>query len=305
MLFNSFNNKVVNNVNDNYIIKNIGPLSDYLDFKPQKLLYNDKNLIFFNMSLTAHEDVLWFAVRSGLKELRGDYWNENFVNNVFIGKIKGTVLQKKQINVEIDSLGNGRLGAEDPRIFEKDGRLFFSADIPMHFLRKKQLNAIFDINGSAVEIFNDPLNRHLSKNWMPYVEGNNVYLITDVLPTRILDCNTKKVSLYNNLNIPDVCGGGKIINIDGLKTSIVHGKIRGRVPPGLNYWHAIAQWDDKWNLRISEPFYFKKFGIEFSTGFEILKNNIYISYSVDDDGVDLFSVNLDQFMNSNIWRIDV
>lgn len=306
MLFNNFNNNVVNNINDDYIIKHVQPLASYFNFHPTKLLYLNKDLVFFNMSLCSYKNEMWFAVRSGLRRLHTDYWNEEFANGVYIGRVKEKIIHKECVDVEIESLGNGRLGAEDPRLFEHKGQLFFSADIPMHFLKQKQLNAIFDAEGNSVQVFEDPLKRHLSKNWMPYVNKNDVYLITDVLPTRIIDVKTKKFSSYNNkFKIPDVCGGGKIIEIDGLKTSIVHGKVRGRVPPGLNYWHAIAQWDDEWNLRISDPFYFIKFGVEFSTGFEIFEDNIHISYSVDDNGVNLFSVKLEKFMQTNLWRMDV
>ena len=198
-------------------------------------------------------------------------------------------------------MGNGRLGLEDPRIFEWNGELYFSGDIPFNLIGKKQKNAFVNIETGEHSVLRDPLERNMSKNWMPYIDGENLNFITDIFPTRILDAKTKECKVYNeNLDYKTfVSCGPRVIEIDGYKTSIVHGKVQG------SYWHSIIQWDNNWKVRISEPFYFNKPGIEFSTGYEVHKNKVYFTYSEYDDGVSLCSLDLESFLNSQIWRMDV
>lgn len=308
MLFSNFEKKVVDNLNNEYIESSIKPLKTYMTYKPINFLHNEKDLIFFNMSIVNYKNDLHFAVRAGLKSLGKDYWHNEFTNKVFTGIIKNNkIIKKEEFDADIKEIRNGRLGVEDPRIFEWKDQLYFSADIPLHFFQKRQLNGIFNMKTGEFKTFQDPSGRKMSKNWMPYIDKSNLHLITDVLPTKIILEKNKKKVVYNRYR-PQVfvSGGGRIVEIDGFKTSIVHGKIINKENPRLNkYWHSIAQWDDKWRLRMSEPFYFEKFATEFSTGLELMNDNIYITYSVNDLGVKFFSVQLDEFLNTNLWRMDV
>lgn len=309
MLFSNFDKKnIINNLNDSYIIRKTKPLSYHIPFKPTRFLHSERDLIFFNMSIINYKNDLHFAVRAGLRSLGKDYWHNEFTNKVFTGIIKDNkIIKKEEFNVDIEKLRNGRLGVEDPRIFEWNKQLYFSADVPFHFFQKRQLNGIFSIDDGSFKIFNDPAGRKMSKNWMPYIKNNNLFLITDVLPTRMLSANNKKRTTYNrNFQEKILSGGGRIIEIDGFKTSIVHGKIVNKDNPQIKkYFHAIAQWDDEWRLRVSDPFYFEKFKIEFSTGFEVVNDKVFITYSINDLGVNLIGVQLEEFMNTKLWRMDV
>ena len=56
---------------------------------------------------------------------------------------------------------------------------------------------------------------------------------------------------------------------------------------------------------MSDPFYFNKPGIEFSTGYEVHKDKLYFTYSEYDDGVVLCNLDLQSFIDSQIWRMNV
>jgi hypothetical protein len=300
MLFDNTGKNVVNNLNENYIRKNLVPLKHHFNFSETKLLYDEKDL-YFNMSLISFENELHYAVRGGHKHIGKMYLHPEFTSTVYVGVVDEAIKNKRQINVTFPKVKNGILGMEDPRIFEWKNKLFFSGDIPFNLRGRSQKNAFVNIETNECEVFVDPLNRKMSKNWMPYVSEDNLYFVIDVLPTRILDTKTRKAQAYNDkvvTNTP-VYGGPRIINIDGIKTSIVHGRANNA------YWHSIAQWDDNWNLKISDPFYFTKPGVEFCTGYEVHNGKLYFTYSEYDDGVVLCSIDLDSFLDSAIWSRNV
>jgi hypothetical protein len=300
MLFDNTNGNNINNVNRRYIIKNIKPLNSYIKYSEKTFLKHDKKLVYFNMSLKSFNNELHYAVRAGDKEIGKRYFDPNFTSQVFVGTIGKKLEDHKEINVSFDDIKNGRLGLEDPRIFEWNKELYFSGDIPFNLIHKKQKNVFVNINNRSHKVLEDHIGRTLSKNWMPYVEKNKLYFITDVLPTTLLEARTKQVKKYNDITTKIlVSGGGPIIEIDGYKTAIVHGKV-----PGM-YWHSVAQWDKDWNLKISDPFYFNKMGTEFSVGYEVHNNKVYFTYSEDDDGVVLCNLKLKDFLNSKIWSRNV
>ena len=300
MLFDNTNGKNINNLNKRYIIKNIKPLKSFINYNEKTFLKHDKKLVYFNMSLKSFNNELHYAVRAGDKKIGKEYFDPKFTSQVFVGTINQKLENHREINVSFDDIKNGRLGIEDPRIFEWKNELYFSGDIPFNLIHKKQKNAFVNIDSGKHMVLEDHQGRTLSKNWMPYVEKNKLYFITDVFPTTLLDAKTKEIKTYNGVDTKVfVSGGGRIIEIDGYKTAIVHGKV-----PGM-YWHGIAQWDKDWNLKISDPFYFNKMATEFSVGYEVHNNKLYFTYSENDDGVVLCNLKLEDFLKSRIWSNDV
>ena len=300
MLFNNMGKNRVDNLNEKYIVKNIKPLKEYIDYSEVKLLHDEED-IYFNMSIISFKGKLHYAVRGGLRHIGKMYLHKDFTSTVFTGVVSDKIVTKKEIDVKFPSVNNGRLGLEDPRIFEWNNELYFSGDIPFNLVGRKQKNAFVNIETGEHSILRDPLERAMSKNWMPYIENNDLNFITDIFPTRILNAESKKCKTYNenvNQSYPVSCGP-RVIEIDGYKTSIVHGRACGA------YWHSIIQWDDNWKMRISDPFYFNKPGIEFSTGYEVHKDKLYFTYSEYDDGVSLCSLDLKSFLESQLWRMDV
>jgi hypothetical protein len=300
MLFDNTGKNVINNLNENYIRKTFVPLKHHFNFSETKLLDNEKDL-FFNMSLISFEGELHYAVRGGLKHIGKMYLHPEFTSTVHVGTVDESIKSRREINVRFPKVKNGILGMEDPRIFEWKNKLFFSGDIPFNLRGRSQKNAFVNIETNECEVFVDPLNRKMSKNWMPYISEDSLSFVIDVLPTRVLDTKTRKASVHNEkvVTATPVYGGPRIINIDGWKTSIVHGRANNA------YWHSIAQWNDEWKLKISDPFFFAKPGIEFCTGYEVHNGKLYFTYSEYDDGVVLCSVDLDSFLNSAIWSRNV
>lgn len=300
MLFDNTNGKNINNLNKRYIIKNIKPLKSFINYNEKTFLKHDRKLVYFNMSLKSFNNELHYAVRAGDKKIGKEYFDPKFTSQVFVGTIGNKLENHREINVSFDDIKNGRLGLEDPRIFEWKKELYLSGDIPFNLIHKKQKNAFVNIDTGNHKVLEDHKGRTLSKNWMPYVEKNKLYFITDVFPTTLLDAKTKELKKYNGVDTKVfVSGGGRIVEIDGYKTAIVHGKV-----PGM-YWHGVAQWDKDWNLKISDPFYFNKMATEFSIGYEVHNNKLYFTYSENDDGVVLCSLKLQDFLKSRIWSNDV
>ena len=125
--------------------------------------------------------------------------------------------------------------------------------------------------------------RH-EKNWMPLVEQDTLRFIYSVDPTRIVDEDARTLAKSGpDLSADHLRGGSQAIAFDGGWLALVH-EAR-EVASGRNYLHRFIWLDDAFALRrVSEPFCFKKTGIEFACGltWHADAQHLIASFGVDD-----------------------
>lgn len=294
MLVDSWNYKTVDNYKDlaNLIfsmqhIKSFEKVIDTTGF------YDGQTFFNFDFEFT-DDDKIEFVMRSsnatygfmrGLGDLENKIWKGHFKMN-------------KLTNLEIVDQRLNALVAEDPRIFNFQGKKY----ILVHNVTNPTTMIMYDIEEEFFTILKDPLDRGKTKNWIPYVDGDNLKFITDILPTRVYDHKTKNFEQYNQNTFFRVSGSSRLFDFDGVKTAIVHGWStelgKNRFGWPHKYWNAIVQWDDDWNIRIYNPFFFADdFSVEFTTGIQIKDNRIFFGYTVLDKEIHISSISLKDFRN--------
>lgn len=197
------------------------------------------------------------------------------------------------------------VGLEDARLVRWDGRLYVTGV-------RRDTNTVGQGRMELCEIGEDgrELSRlrlthpseqtYCEKNWMPVADMPYCY-VRWVSPTEVLrvDPATGADEVVARRDVPP---GTENLDTDGMQ-------IRGSsqaVPLGdgrhiaithmcrlcyndkkeksdCGYWHQFVVWDAEWNVeRISEPFKFAGFGIEFTTGLAIEDGRFVIPFALQD-----------------------
>ena len=130
-----------------------------------------------------------------------------------------------------------------------------------------------------------PEHRRNEKNWMPWVEGNDLRFVYRL--GALIDTDGKFVVDHpQQWDVGNVSGGSQVVDIgEGRKLAIVHeaGQIPGQ--PKRYYRHRFALFREDKNLHaLSHPFCFHAKEIEFAAGLGYLPDSkeIVISYGVRD-----------------------
>jgi tetratricopeptide (TPR) repeat protein len=125
--------------------------------------------------------------------------------------------------------------------------------------------------------------RH-EKNWMPFVEGDELRFLYSCDPTRVLNEHGKTIvetepSLFGKA----FRGGSQLVRFDDGWLALVH---QVEYPQAKReYWHRFVWLDDSLRLRkVSRPFYFNERGVEFVAGLALASDDetLVISYGVND-----------------------
>lgn len=211
---------------------------------------------------------------------------------------KGHIRMGQLAGLEIIDERLTALVAEDPRLFTYKNQKYML----VHNVVNPMTMILYNVDEEYLTIVKDPLNRSKTKNWIPYVDGDSLKFVTDIMPTRILDVKTKNLEEYNQGGTFRVSGSSRMFELDGVKTAIVHGWTtdlgQNRFGWPHKYWNAVAQWDDMWNLRIYDAFYMADdFSVEFSTGIQIKDNKVFFGYSVLDREICISSISIEDFKN--------
>jgi hypothetical protein len=257
-----------------------------------------ENYYDFNMSVIDSNEGLKIAFRSSSDIL--NKVSPGVYNFISIGKIvKNNICSVKKIKFKGygEHIYNRFNSMEDPRMFIWNKNTWILFVRPTLKYEKTKM-VLLNIDTKEYIFFEDPLNRQHTKNWMPFVDSeNNLYLLTDVDPLRVFIVRKDKLNEIfisvdkKNLNMS---GSSNILEFYGKKIGVVHGKIFINDYP--HYWHSVASWDNDWsNMKIGKFFFFEKLGIEFCTSILEKDNKIFISYSVDDQGMNLLKINKEDF----------
>jgi glycosyltransferase involved in cell wall biosynthesis len=189
-------------------------------------------------------------------------------------------------------------GLEDSRLFEWQGALWTISNV-------RELNA----EGWCEQIIS-PLNargrpwtrilpkeRKHEKNWMPLVDGDNLYFIYRLGTALKIDG-----SVFNSydpgFDASHISGGSQVIEVDGGLLCLVH---EARTIPGRSnryYQHRFALMVHGAGIRLSPPFVFHDKQIEFAAGLAYFpaSRQLMASYGVMDREAWVARMDLDEVL---------
>lgn len=189
-------------------------------------------------------------------------------------------------------------GMEDPKLFEWQGEEWCLFVRPNHSI-SRIIMIMLNLNSGKHIFLDDPEGRPYTKNWMPYVDGNNLYFIIDVDPLNVYELiDGKLINAYKSMRKIDnrvIHGGSNVIELDDRLACLVHGMFEVE-PSKWFYWHSLMSCNKDWTgQKLGRSFFFEKEGIEFSLSLSKEKDDILIPYSVHDDGVSILRIKEDNF----------
>lgn len=191
---------------------------------------------------------------------------------------------------------------EDPRLFMWNSERWILFVRPEPLMQNIKL-ILLSLDSDKHIFLEDPLGRKFNKNWMPYVDKNEqLFLITDINPLliyKLIDKKMEKVIVKNSSNTSssDFHGSSNVINLNNRLVALIHDKLfSGDMIKRPFYWHVVVSWNEDWSdMKIGTPFIFEKPGVEFSTSIMKKDEDIWISYSIDDQGMNILSLSKEEF----------
>lgn len=246
------------------------------------------------------------------------YDDLNLRTDNFLCEVNGDgTLSANKIDMKLDKQPKWEfIGLEDARLIRWDRKLYITGvrrDTSTNGQGRMELSEITDdgveISRVRIKAPNDD-SSYCEKNWMPildwpyhYVKWCNPLEIVEVNPitgeskvviSKEIDAKTENL----NPNGMDIRGSSQVIDYKGYHIAITHLCTlwinEKSQKSGSGYFHQFIVWDNDWNIvKISEPFKFAGFGIEFTNGFGIYNNAAYIPFALQDGFSFMLSVSMD------------
>jgi hypothetical protein len=129
---------------------------------------------------------------------------------------------------------------------------------------------------------------------MPLVRDDEVFLIHSTLPTKIFAYNDGEIDSQglSDFDLGRLRGGSQAVQIPDGRLFVVHDVTwRGQARTYLHRFVLMSE--DFCVLKMSEPFYFIKHGIEFCAGLAYDGKRLVASFGVDDREAHLGTFELD------------
>ena len=145
--------------------------------------------------------------------------------------------------------------------------------------------ALQKISGSSVVesyLIQSPFGSSREKNWMPFVSDGKLCAIHTMNPLTIVEISERgaTVSLQKPLKVPkDLLGSSQLVPWKDGWLCIVHERSRGK---RHLYKHRFVYFDRSWDVAISEPFYWKEYGVEFCCGLAVHDGTVAVGIGVND-----------------------
>jgi predicted GH43/DUF377 family glycosyl hydrolase len=134
-------------------------------------------------------------------------------------------------------------------------------------------------------VLRSPFEFAVEKNWMPLVQGEQLFFIYSLAPQIILEYRGSNLVMVKGEKIANnhfqLCGGTGFVKFGNQYLAIGHS--RERIDGKQFYRHFFVLMDK--NLKcdeISEPFFIQRRGVEFACGLAPYGDDFLISYGVGD-----------------------
>jgi hypothetical protein len=145
--------------------------------------------------------------------------------------------------------------------------------------------ALLKISGSRVSesyLLESPFGSSREKNWMPFVSDGKLHAIHTMNPLTIVEINERgaTVLLRKPLQVPkDLLGSSQLVRWRDGWLCVVHERSRGKKHL---YKHRFVYFDPSWEAMLSEPFYWKEYGVEFCCGLAVHDGIVAVGFGVND-----------------------
>lgn len=208
------------------------------------------------------------------------------------------------------------VGLEDARLVRWNGKLYGTGvrrDTTTNGQGRMELSEL-DENGNEISRVRikapGPDNSYCEKNWMPildmpyhYVKWCNPVEIVKANPvtgeceTVLLKEQPQDLEYYNTNNM-GIRGSSQVIPWGDYRIAITHmcelWINEKKQKCGTGYFEQFIVWDKDWNIvKLSEPFNFGGFGIEFTNGLAYKDGVFYIPFALQDNFTFLLTVGED------------
>lgn len=131
-------------------------------------------------------------------------------------------------------------------------------------------------------LIESPVGSGREKNWMPFVSDGKLMAVHTMNPLTIVEIseNGAKVSLRKPLKVPkDLLGSSQLVEWKNGWLCVVHERSRGK---RHLYKHRFVYFDPIWDAVLSEPFYWKEYGVEFCCGLAVHDGTVAVGFGVND-----------------------
>lgn len=145
--------------------------------------------------------------------------------------------------------------------------------------------ALQKISGKRVVesyLLDSPVGSTREKNWMPFVSEGKLLAIHTMNPLTIVEINQRgaTVLLRKPLRLPKgLLGSSQLVEWKDGWLCVVHERSRGK---RHLYKHRFVYLNRNWNVTLSEPFYWKEYGVEFCCGLAIHDGTVAVGFGVND-----------------------
>lgn len=197
--------------------------------------------------------------------------------------------QKIEQTEIIDVIGQEKkswvYGLEDLRLFAWKGEVWFQANNRM--TQDTPQIVIGQLAHTGTVLSKSLLSgERCEKNWLPYVQGENLRFIYGHSPLTLTefqhgDFPKTITKIKPELNLKSFRGSGAPVPYKQGYLGVIHEVIFRQ--DGRHYHHRLVQYDAKMlPEKVSVPFYFKAKGIEFVAGLLITETEVVIGFGLDD-----------------------
>lgn len=188
-------------------------------------------------------------------------------------------------------------GMEDPKLIKWNGDLWCLFVRPNHQIRKICMG-LLNLNNKKSYIIEDPEGRAFTKNWMPIVLKDKLFLVTDSDPFKVYEFKNEKMNLvYSSINKKYpflIHGGSNLIDFKDKFIGIVHGRVEVSLKKYV-YWHSFFSCNKDWSdMNIGKPFVFEDEQIEFCLSIDIENDLIKVPYSTNDESLKIIEFNVEE-----------
>lgn len=262
----------------------------------------------FNASLLSKNGKLKCLIRNSTFSVGNISENRHLGQESYISQceIIGTKMTRP-VRIDIEGI-KGRTafeynGLEDPRYFEWRGKEYALCVQPNEKITGAWV-VLVDLENKTFTRLYDYLDRTWNKNWVPYVNGDELFIISDIFPTIVYKIENGTMELVHHTDATPVDfiihGSSNVFEYKNVRTALVHGRIS--IPtsdPSKSfwfYWHTFIQWpDDNWEkIKFGHPFFFENRQIEFCTSVIEHEGNILLTYSANDWGINILEISYDE-----------
>ena len=198
-------------------------------------------------------------------------------------------LEDRHLRTNIFSLD----GIEDLRFFYWKGVKYLIGNA-INYPSSCASTTLMTLEGNVLKleaIFQSPTKAKTEKNWMPFVQGDELHFL--YTPNGQLLSYKEELTLSradSDNELPNWSGSSCVMEKDGKYYAIVHKREKSR------YTHKLLEYDAQGSLLWqSKEFNFEQFGIEFCAGMAFKGNDVVVSYGVMDKKALLMKMNFDEF----------